>query len=203
VTHRHRDAAVGVVAGEMINGREGEHVVALDKVELDPPANPRAAQADERWLDHRGSVKDLAPGHLVIGGIEASADLGQDGHPQVVVFHDHGAIGLLGIGGPQDVLLLGIGIDPGVPIGEEGRVGVLGDMVGGDAKRFFTDCGLFVHEQPPLWVWGPGNQTTREFAFARLSPPRHACLEPWRPWRQRPVWPTFPTSPRRDFAGRG
>ena len=85
VPHPNRAAAVGVLLGRKVHGRHRHPVVRDRKVELHSEGRPRAAIANQRFLDRWIRVEHLPRGALVQTAVDTAAQIGQYRQPQVLV----------------------------------------------------------------------------------------------------------------------
>ena len=90
-----RAAAVLILRDAPVGRRVGRRAVMLRPVELDAAGDPRADQAHQRRLDDLVVVDEVIAVGLVVGALDAAAQLGQHHHADVVVLQPHRGIGLI------------------------------------------------------------------------------------------------------------
>ena len=90
-----RAAAVLVFGDAPVGRRIGRRAVVLRPVELDAAGNPRADEAHQRRLDDLVVVDEVVAVGLVVGALDAAAQLRQHHHADVVVLQPHRGIGLI------------------------------------------------------------------------------------------------------------
>ncbi len=135
--------AVGVLFDVEVDGQEGGGAMVLRPIELDAAGDPRPGQADQGRLDDRLPVDEVVAVGLVLGDVDAAADLRQQHDAEILVFQPNGLPGAIGrrLGDPIGA---GQGIDPAaaalvdpalqehrVALGQVGQIG--GDHLLGDA----------------------------------------------------------------------
>ncbi|MPM02246.1 hypothetical protein SDC9_48491 [bioreactor metagenome] len=129
------------------NRHEGGGTVVLGPVELDASADPGSKEADQRRLDHLIIVDCILTGCLVYDPVDASTELRQYHHFQVVVFQEYSTIRSVFLG-ITNRFNDGVGVDSSAaalvnPVLKEHRVGIgLSCCIGGDHNLFFPDSCL-------------------------------------------------------------
>ena len=155
----HGLAAVGVFADAPVHRGKGGGPVVLGPVELDAAGNPRPGEAHQRGLDHLVVVHEVIAVGLVIGPLDAPAQLRQHHHLNVLVFQEDGSVGLVLLF-IQDLVHHGQGVDlaAGALVDalfqEHGVTVRLADAVGGDHDGFHADACGGVHGRIPPVVQG-------------------------------------------------
>ncbi len=148
VIHKHRFATVAVVAQRIVNRRERRRAVVLRPVELNAAGDPGTAQADKCWLDDLIVVHKVIVVGLVIRALDASAQLRENHHPDVLIFKVHCLPDMIRLF-PADLLRGRIGINlPGAalidPLFEKHRVFVrFSDLIGRDDDLFLPHSCFF------------------------------------------------------------
>ena len=89
--------AVGVLLDVEIHRQEGGRTMVLRPIELDAPGDPRPGQTDQRRLDHRLAVDEVVAVGLVLGNVDATADLGQQQDAEILVLQPNGLPGVIGL----------------------------------------------------------------------------------------------------------
>ena len=71
--------------------------MVLRPIELDAAGDPRSRQADQGRLDHRLAVDEVVAVGLVLGDVDAAADLRQQQDAEILVFQPNGLPGVRGL----------------------------------------------------------------------------------------------------------
>ena len=135
-------AAVGMFLDGIVRGQEGGRAVVLRPVELDAARDPRPGQSYECGLHHLVVVHEMAPLHLVVGHVDASAQFGQHHDLDVFVLDEERMIKFLFLL-VRDSLHHRIGVDRSAAalvdplLQEDGVLLFLPDLVGGQQDVLF------------------------------------------------------------------
>ena len=139
-THHAGDASVVALDDLVLHrGERVDRVPPGGEVPLDPPGEPRAPQRHQARLDHVVVVDEVEiVVRLVVRGIDPAADVGQNHHPEVVVFQDdHAVLFEHLVGG--DVRLHGIRIHVEIP--QRGIFVLRPQRIRGDLQRGLANRG--------------------------------------------------------------
>ena len=104
LAHPHRLAAVLVLLDAVLHRQERRRAMVVRYVPLDPSADPRADQADQRRLDHVLPVNEVVAVGLVDSFKQPPADLRQYADLDVLVLDVHDLVGLIDLGVRQHVV---------------------------------------------------------------------------------------------------
>ena len=91
VAHPEGGASVGMTADGVIHGRGGHPVVRDGEVELHAEGGPGPAVGHAGLLNGAVGVEHVRAVRLVDAAVEVAAQVGQDGHPEVLVLEVQGA----------------------------------------------------------------------------------------------------------------
>ena len=150
LAHPDDGAAVGPALNGVVHGQERAGPVVLRPVELDAARYPRARQPDEGGLDDVVVVDEVALLQLVVGHLDAPAQLGEYHDLQVFVLEEHGAVRAV-VALVLDLLDDGVGVDHAAAalvdaLLEEHRVAVgTACAVGGEDDVLFPCFYCFFH----------------------------------------------------------
>ena len=138
-------------------GGKGGGAVVLGPVELDAPGNPRSGKTHQGRLDNFVIIDEVIPVGFVVGALNATAQLGQHHHANIIILQEHGGIGLIGFF-IQDFVhhRQGIHLAAGALVHalfqEHGVLVRLTNAIGGNIDGFYTHARGGGHDGCLLWI---------------------------------------------------